>query len=191
MNRGAQLRSSGFYSSESLDSLLTSEGKRSVGRLEQRGFAPARRHVLHRLDVAAPYQQRIIEIVHRRANVPRKEIQRFPDLWTRCSFFQREGRCSSLGERGVSSGCPTTTQVGMPASADTALWPSVAGDDSRMWTADHACQYQHRRTVAVVGELLQAGGVAINNGPGETRWTKLSRRNLRKQASTGKWASLR
>ena len=34
------------------------------------------------------------------------------------------GRCSSLGESGVSSGCPRTTQVGTPASAETALCPA-------------------------------------------------------------------
>src|SRR5438132_2655555 len=35
-----------------------------------------------------------------------------------------KGRCSSLGESGVSSRCPSTRQVGTPASADTALCPA-------------------------------------------------------------------
>src|SRR2546430_9430291 len=35
-----------------------------------------------------------------------------------------KGRCSSLGESGGSSRCPSTRQVGTPASADTALCPA-------------------------------------------------------------------
>src|SRR5581483_7955622 len=34
------------------------------------------------------------------------------------------GRCSSLGLRGSHAGCPTTAQVGIPASAATALCPA-------------------------------------------------------------------
>src|SRR5437870_13667716 len=34
------------------------------------------------------------------------------------------GRCPSLGPSGANSGCPATTQVGRPASAETDLWPA-------------------------------------------------------------------
>src|SRR5260221_365004 len=34
------------------------------------------------------------------------------------------GKCSSLGPSGANSGCPATTQVGRPASAETDLWPA-------------------------------------------------------------------
>jgi len=77
------------------------------------------------------------------------------------------GRCSSLGESGLSSGCPITTQVGIRHRRILSCWPASASDNPRMRTADHAGQYQHRRLVTILKrKLLQAGGIAINNGSG-------------------------
>jgi len=66
-----------------LHSCLTTDVNCLVGRLQQRGLAPACRHPFYRLDLAIPHQQSTIEIVHRRANMPRKEMKRFPHLRTR------------------------------------------------------------------------------------------------------------
>jgi hypothetical protein len=58
---------------------------------------PARRHILDRLDVAVPYQQGLIEIVHRWTNVSRKQIQHLPDLRTGSSFCDCEGQVLFAG----------------------------------------------------------------------------------------------
>ena len=68
---------------------LTPEVNRLAGRLQQRRLAPACRHLFHGLDLAIPHQQRTIEIVHRGANMPRKEMKRFPHLRTLGFFLQR------------------------------------------------------------------------------------------------------
>src|SRR5437899_8344797 len=75
------------YALECLSSFSTPEGNRGVQRPQQWCFAPASRYLLDRFDLAIPHQQSTIEIVHRGANVPRKEIQRYTDLLTRGSFL--------------------------------------------------------------------------------------------------------
>ena len=52
-------------------------------------LAPACRHPFYRLDLAIPHQQSTIEIVHRRANMPRKEMKRLPNVRTRRFVPQR------------------------------------------------------------------------------------------------------
>ena len=52
-------------------------------------LAPACRNFFYRFDLAILHQQRTIEIVHRGANMPRKEMKRFTDLWPRCSCLYR------------------------------------------------------------------------------------------------------
>jgi len=88
--------------------------------------------------------------------VARKEIKCFADLRRVHLLPQPNGRCSSLGFSGMSSGCPTTTHVGTPASADTDLCP-----------ASHMTMPLYGRLtirVAVIaGELCQAGRIAVEN----------------------------
>src|SRR3984885_4057644 len=82
--------------------------------MKQWGFAAAGRDVFGRLNVAVPQQQGVIEIIYCGGNVAGAGA---PSLTAM-------GRCSSLGDSGVSSAWPRTMQVGTPASADTVLWPA-------------------------------------------------------------------
>ena len=77
------------------------------------------------------------------------------------------GKCSSLGESGVSSGCPTTTQVGTPASAETVLCPaSQVTIPSCGWLTTRVSTSAAARYPYSLRQLLQAGGIAIHNRAG-------------------------
>ena len=85
------------------------------------------------------------------------------------------GKCSSLGDSGVSSGCPTTTQVGTPASADTALWPASQVTIPACGRLTTRVTTRTAGSVAVFcGELRQAGGVAIDHGSGRDPMDKIA-----------------
>ena len=67
------------------------------------------------------------------------------------------GICSSLGFAGTRPGRPSTAQVGTPESAETVLWPGVAGEPALRWTRDYCRDYQRRGSITVFrGQLSEA-----------------------------------
>src|SRR5260370_20650846 len=73
-------------------SCLTPHGNRLVCSQQHWRFAAARRHLFDGFDRAILDQQSGIEIVHRGADVARKEVKRLAHLWTRGAVLHSHGQ---------------------------------------------------------------------------------------------------
>ena len=96
-----------------------------------------------------------------------QEVQGLPDLRTNRSFCHSDGKMLFAGRKRRKFRM-SDDHAGWDAGiGGYCLVASIAGDDPRMRTAHHARQNERRRLVAIfLGELLQAGGVAIDDGSG-------------------------
>src|SRR3989454_6822598 len=133
-------------------------------RENERSFAAARGHALDALDRAMTHDQRVVEIVHRRTDVPRQEVEKFPDGRNCSTRRHLEGKML-LGRLQRRQLGPPEDHTGRYARVSGyAFVARVAGDDVRGRVADHA-RYNHYSGPQTVfcGGLRETRSVTIDD----------------------------
>src|SRR5208337_1876865 len=77
-----------------------------------RRFPPARTHRFSRSDVAVPDDQRLVEIVHRRANMARQKIESLTDSRQRSAIRSQDRQVLFTGRERFQFGVPEDQAVG-------------------------------------------------------------------------------
>lgn len=133
--------------------------------MKQWGFAAAGGDFFRRLDIGGSDQEGVVEIIYGGADMAGEQIQGFADSRRWWSWFYGHGEMLFAGGKRSEFGMAQGEAGGDAGVGGNGFVAGVAGDDAGVGVAYHAGQYECRGAVAVLErELMQAGGVAINDG---------------------------
>ena len=105
----------------------------------------------------------------------REKIKQVPDEWSSGSFSDGKGKVFFARREGGEFGMSDDNARRHTGIGGDSLVAGIARDDPGMWMTYYARENQRRGAIAVFGgELLQAGGVAINSGSGRDTMEEVS-----------------